>query len=89
MRDAERSATSTLASAVPRVSWKCSASRLERHGGRHGVEDPSHLAGVRDANRVAQHDLVDAEIASSRRPARATRAGSTAPSYGQPKQVDR
>ena len=48
----------------------------------------STCARVRDADRVAERDLVDAHVAQLGRSARRRARGSTSPSYGQPKHVD-
>jgi hypothetical protein len=52
--------TRMLASAVPRVSWKCTATS-PRGLGQHPGQHVAHLPGVGHADGVAQRDLVAAE----------------------------
>ena len=85
--DAGARPAATLASAVPRVSWKwyatarsgCPAARL----GDEVVDLVRHA----DADRVAEADLVDAEVEQPQ-PDLDRPAGSTAPVYGQPNAVE-
>ena len=57
------SPAATLASAVPRVSWKWKAMPLERDAGLDGEPGQRRdLARHADADRVAEADLVDAEV---------------------------
>ena len=55
---------------MPRVSWKCSAIRVERHARGDRVDDARHLAGMRDPDRVADGDLVRAHLDQRRGDAR-------------------
>ena len=78
---------STLASAVPRVSWKCSAICSSGTVLQHGVEHHPHLRRVGDADGVADRHLEDAHVEQAARHIRDV-GRIDAPSNGQPNAVD-
>ena len=53
---------STFASACPRVSWACSPSRSTGTTRQDGVEDALDVGRRRGADRVAEADVVAAEV---------------------------
>ena len=61
------SAVSTLARAVPRVSWKCSATWSAAHARQHRVEHDRDLARMRDPDCVADGDFEHAKVDEARR----------------------
>jgi hypothetical protein len=73
------SAASTLASAVPRVSWKWTAERRPGDPVAQAAHDVRHLRRDRDADRVADRKLVAAERRQPRPPPRLS-LGATLPS---------
>ena len=79
----------TLASAVPRVSWKWKAMPLERDPGRHGQPGQRRDLGRHaDPDRVAEADLVDAEVEQAQGDVDGSLADRPRPVYGQPNAVE-
>ena len=61
----------------------------DRHAAQHGVEHARHLAGMRDADRVADRDFERRRGRSAARAMSATRRAGTSPSYGHPNAVEK
>ena len=71
------SAARTLASAVPRVSWKCSAIASSGTRSATASTTPRTWPGMRDADGVADRDLEGAHLDQRASTTSATRAGAT------------